>query len=63
MAVTLTHTARCNDPRDRCDWSATGPDADRQAEQHTRRTRHSTVTCSQPIETAATPEPIERTRP
>lgn len=45
--ITLTASAHCIG---RCDWSASGDQAsvDKQAEAHTRKTRHPTATAAVP---------------
>lgn len=48
MTTTLATTARCYE----CAWTETGPDADRAAERHMKRTgHHSTGTKATPEET------------
>lgn len=47
MTVRLHTTARCRE----CDWTATGPNADKEAEKHMKTTKHhSTETKSEPQE-------------
>jgi hypothetical protein len=47
MAVVLTITSRCL--QDGCEWSATGPKASSQADGHTKKERHATVTSAVPL--------------
>ena len=54
--TTLTTTARCYE----CAWTETGPDADRAAEKHMKRTgHHSTGTSSTPITAGHVSAPVE----
>ena len=46
-ALAVTTTARCLQAG--CGWSAAGPKADPQAESHTKKERHATVTSSVPL--------------
>lgn len=55
MTTTLTTTARCYE----CAWTETGPDADKAAERHMKRTgHHSTGSKSTPIRAGAMPAPV-----
>lgn len=55
MTTTLTTTARCYE----CAWTETGPDADKAAERHMKRTgHHSTGTRSTPIHADAMSAPV-----
>lgn len=60
----LTSRAWCTDPTAACGWQVEGEPAavDYQAEIHTHRTGHATVTHSTPIETDEQTTPIERTK-
>lgn len=51
-AAALEHGARCL----RCSWTATGADADRLAERHTKDTQHGTMSTATARRTSPAPE-------